>query len=279
VIIPADIADRLRTARGFVFDLDGTLVLGDKKHGGMRALPGALELTRLLRDRGIPFVVLTSGSAKTPGEYAQTLKGVGFPSDHTTVQTPASVAAEYFVRRKLGRVMVLGSAGAWLPLEEAGIEVIRPGVRAAADAVFIGFYRDFTIDHLEAACQAIWQGAKLFTSAYVPVFATAQGKAIGIPLALCSAIQAVTGCRAKILGKPSIEALRTAGRFLGAGLTDLVVVGDDPLLEVAMAHRGGALAIGVTTGLAKSADFAALPPPRRPHLVLDDVGGLLAMMR
>ena len=34
------------TARGFVFDMDGTLVLGDRTNNGLRPLPGALEITR-----------------------------------------------------------------------------------------------------------------------------------------------------------------------------------------------------------------------------------------
>ena len=92
-------------------------------------------------------------------------------------------------------------------------------------------------------------------------------------------LQGITGCRATVLGKPSIETLRTAGRFLGVDPASLAVVGDDPVLEIAMAHRGGALAVGVTTGLAKEGDFAALPSAKRPHLVLENVGGLLEILR
>ena len=36
---------RLADARGFVFDLDGTLVLGDRRGHGLRPLPGAVETT------------------------------------------------------------------------------------------------------------------------------------------------------------------------------------------------------------------------------------------
>ena len=34
---------RLRAVRGFLFDMDGTLVLGDRRNHGLRPLPGALE--------------------------------------------------------------------------------------------------------------------------------------------------------------------------------------------------------------------------------------------
>lgn len=273
------VAERLRGARGYVFDMDGTLVLGDRSHTGLRALPGAIELTGWLRDNGVPFVVVTAGSAHTPAEYAGTLRQLGIPVDADAVQTPATVAADYFVRKKLRRVMVLGWEGARSPLEEAGLEVVQPGSKADADAIFIGYYRDFTVDHVEAACQAIWRGAKLFTSSRAPFFAAAHGRAIGIPRGISQMLQGITGCRAKVLGKPSIETLQTASRFLGVDPAELAVVGDDPVLEIDMAHRGGALAIGVTTGLAQKEDFAALPSAKRPHLVLGNVGGLLGILR
>jgi len=277
--VTAELRDRLRSAKGVVFDMDGTLVLADKGHTSLSPIAGALDITHRLRELGIPFVVVTSGSAQTPSDYTRNLRNVGFPLGDTGVQTPATVAADYFVRRKLRRIMVLGWKGAWGPLKDAGIEVVQPAGKVGVDGVFIGYYRDFSIDHLDAACHAIWRGAKLFTSAYSPFFAAADGRAIGIPRGICRAIQGITGCGVKVLGKPSIETLRTAGRFLGADPAHLVVVGDDPTLETGMAHRGKAMAIGVTSGIATAADFAALAPRSRPHILLDNVGGLCDLFR
>ena len=66
-----DIAlQRLRRAGGFVFDMDGTLVLGDKHNKGLKPLPGALELVHLLKERQVPYVVFTNGTPCTPEVYA-----------------------------------------------------------------------------------------------------------------------------------------------------------------------------------------------------------------
>jgi NagD protein len=59
--------------------------------------------------------------------------------------------------------------------------------------------------------------------------------------------------------------------------SELAVVGDDPELEVPMAHRGGALAVAVGTGVGTTSAFAGLPGARRPHLMLPGVGDLLAL--
>jgi NagD protein len=55
----------------------------------------------------------------------------------------------------------------------------------------------------------------------------------------------------------------------------LVVVGDDPGLEIRMARAGGACAVGVLTGLATADSFARLRPDRNAHLVVAGVGDLL----
>jgi len=55
------------------------------------------------------------------------------------------------------------------------------------------------------------------------------------------------------------------------------VVGDDPGLEVPMAHRGRALAVAVGTGIGTPGAFDHLPPARRPHLTLPGVADLLTL--
>ena len=59
-------------------------------------------------------------------------------------------------------------------------------------------------------------------------------------------------------------------------LSSLAVVGDDPLLEVPMAHRGKALAIAVDTGLAGPDAYDHLPDGKRPHLHVRGVDELLS---
>ena len=60
------LTERVLATRGVIFDMDGTLVLGDAKSGGHKPLPGAIELLRLLRRREIPFRIFTNGTFKTP---------------------------------------------------------------------------------------------------------------------------------------------------------------------------------------------------------------------
>ena len=185
---------------------------------------------------------------------------------------------DYFVRHGYKRVRVLGSEGVWRPLEAAGITVIQGHEDEPVDAVFVGWYREFRMDDIQAACDAVAAGARLFTGSLAPYFASAHGRVLSSSRVICAAITNITGKRATVLGKPAPEALRFACRRLGIEPAHLVVVGDDPSLEVYMARRGGALGIAVRTGTWGQGPIARLPTQHRPHLALENVGELLALM-
>jgi 4-nitrophenyl phosphatase len=278
---------RLRKARGFVFDMDGTLALGDRVNHGLAPLPGAVEMLRWLREREVPYVVFTNGTNRTPAQFAAVLRDAGLEVPDARMMTPASSAVVIFRRRGYQRVMVLGGEGLTEPLRAAGVEVVPP-VEAApdtrpaqepkeVDAVLVGWFREFTMSHLEAACQAVWSGAALCSASETPFFASAGGRALGTSRAISAMIRSITGCRLTVTGKPSLTALRSAAARLGLPTRDLVVVGDDPLLEVPMAHRGHSLAVAVQTGLSGPDAYDHLPAAQRPHLHLSGVDELLSL--
>jgi NagD protein len=267
--------------------MDGTLVLGDRVNHGLRPLPGAAEMLDWVRGRGLPYVVFTNGTNRAPEHFAQVLRDTGLDIPDELMMTPASSAVVMFTRRRYKRVMVLGGPGLADPLRDAGIEVVPPsgggdgagGHAPAVDAVFVGWFPEFTMPALEAACHAVWAGAALYSASQTPFFAAANGRALGTSRAITAMIRSLTGCRLTVTGKPSLDALRAAATRLGVPPAGIAVVGDDPLLEVPMAHRGHALAIAVDTGLGDGSAYDHLPPERRPHLHLRGVDELLEICR
>jgi NagD protein len=271
--------DRLRRVRGVVLDMDGTLVLGDRNNKGLRPLPGADRLFAALTARGQPFRVFTNGTTRTPLQYAQALQAIGFPVPDDGVLTPTSSAVDVFRRRGHRRVMVLGGKGITEPLEAAGIETLPPLRGTTADAVFAGWYRqELTFEALEAACFAVFEGARFYSASQSLFFATAEGRTLGTSRAISAVVRDVTRARVTVVGKPALPSLQAAARHLGVSAADLAVVGDDPELEVPMAHKGGALAVAVHTGIGHAQSFTDLPENVRPHLDLADVGVLANLL-
>jgi 4-nitrophenyl phosphatase len=269
---------RLRDVHGFVFDMDGTLVLGDRHNHGLRPLPGAVEITSWAAGRGLPFVVFTNGTTRTPARLAGSMRKIGFGLPDEAMMTPASSAVRVLGRQGHRRVMVLGGPGLTEPLAEAGFEVVPPMAGTAADAVLAGWFPEFTMPALGAACHAVWGGAELYSCSQTPFFAVDGGRALGTSRAISAMITSLTGCGLGVVGKPSLDALRSAADRLGARPTQLAVVGDDPELEVPMALRGRALAIAVGTGLGGPGAYDSLPASRRPHLQVRGVDELLVIL-
>lgn len=262
------VAHRIRSARGFILDMDGTIALGDASSGGHQALPGAVELLSALRRRGTPFRVFTNGTGKPPAVYAAGLRKAGFELEDHEMMTPSTSAAIWFSRRGIRKVRVLGNHGVAAPLIEAGIEVVGPAEDASGvEAVYTGWFREFTFPDMEAACRSVWDGAILTTASHVPFFAANGGRAIGASFAINTMITSLTGKRAKVLGKPARVALDAARDSMGlprSATRELVVVGDDPALEMRMANSAGALALATTTGLFDAAALAAMPAHSAP---------------
>jgi 4-nitrophenyl phosphatase len=264
---------------GVMFDVDGTLLLSDRSLGGYEILPGAVETLTALKARGIPFVLLTNGSAYPPREQAAKLRKEGLPVDDHQMITPSNVTADHMSRRGIKRVLVLGMRGVGQALLDSGIQTTYTGEPGASevDAVYIGWHPECGMKDIEAACNAIWAGAKLYTASDVPFFATKQGRTMGYSYAILGAIRRVTKARVILTGKPSLHALRFVAQKLDVPVRRVCVVGDDPMVEAIMACRGGATMLGVTTGTTTREEWLRQPETRRPHRVLSDLRELLKL--
>ena len=278
-VLTPDAEARLAAAEGFVFDLDGTLALGDSKGQGLRALPGAQKLIATLKKRGTPYLVFTNGTLRTPNETALKLRNAGFDVPDGQAMTPSTVAAAYFAARKISPVLVLGCEAVWKPLEEAGVEVLLPeNYPGGAKAIYVGWYREFTMSCLERAFFAMEAGATLYTASNVPFFAASGGKALGTSFAICAMLKALTGKSARVLGKPSAPALKVASKMLGVPIPKMAIIGDDPKCEIRLARYGEALAVGVTTGTATREGFESQKGNYRADLVYDSLEDVLALI-
>lgn len=268
---------RLRPVEGLMFDLDGTLVLSDRSLSGYQVLPGAVELLNELKARGIPFVVLTNGTNYPSSVQAAKLRALGLAISDDALLTPSSVAADLMPRRGVKRALVLGTPGVGHALAEVGVRTVFTDDEGAdrVDAVYIGWHPDCGMKDIEVAAKAIWNGAQLYVASDVPFFATAGGKSMGYSYAISAAVRRITRAPMILTGKPSLHALRLVAKRLGIPMSRVGVVGDDPLVEMIMARRGGAVGFGVTTGITKEHGWAKQAPGRRPDRVLHRLGELL----
>ena len=267
----------IRRPKGFMFDLDGTLILSDRALGGYRAIPGAAETLRALDERGVPWIAMTNGSAYPASVQAPRLRAVGLPIRDERLFTPNSVAGLAMVERGYRLVLVLGTQGVVDALAEMRVPCVLPGDSRAreADAVYVAWHPDCTMADIHIACERVLEGAAFLTASDVPFFATTEGRSFGYSCAINGAVARVTGIEPELCGKPSELALRLIAERLGVAEPDVGVVGDDAVAEMQMARAGGAIALAVTSGSTSREQWAAQPPERAPQRVLGSIADLL----
>ncbi|MCB1397086.1 MAG: HAD hydrolase-like protein [Rhodobacter sp.] len=264
------------TIRAAVFDIDGTLAMMDKETGTYTALPGAAQALAACRDRGLPAVAYTNGTFFPPAHYYPLLADAGLVIEPGHILTPAAVAARALAAMGYKRIMVMGAEGTTVPVQDMGIEVIAPTKGAPrVEAVLLGWTKDFNAEQLEAVVQAVWNGAKPFAGSVAPYFAGAGGKRLlGISGAVAAALTNATGVDVTVFGKPQTAGLEIVSAITGVGPEQMVIVGDDPKLEIRMGRKAGAFCVGVTTGIADEAMFNSFPEGERAQVVVPSLVGL-----
>ncbi|MFQ5808840.1 MAG: HAD-IIA family hydrolase [Armatimonadota bacterium] len=103
---------------GYLFDLDGTIYLGE------RLLPGAREVVETLERKGKRFGYLSNKPIETRGNYAAKLTRLGIPTADERVINSSLVMAHYLAKEQPGaRVFAIGEPPLIRDLEEAGLLV------------------------------------------------------------------------------------------------------------------------------------------------------------
>ena len=133
----------------------------------------------------------------------------------------------------------------------------------------LGWTPQFGLPELEALVEAVWKGAMPYTMSDAPYFAGAKGRILGVSGAVSAMISHTTDVKPVVLGKPSTLGMDMIAAFTGNACTEMLVIGDDPTLEIRMARKAGAHAVGVTTGLYDNHAFLRVPSEERAHCVLE----------
>lgn len=252
----------------YIFDLDGTIYLGDI------LLPGARETVAALRARGRRTLFLSNNPTKTRRQYADKLTAMGIPTPPDDIVNSSFVLVRWLLREApRARLFVVGEAPLQQDLAEAGFALTdQPGV---IDIVVASFDRTFAYQKLQMAFDAIRAGARLVATnpdRYCPTPDGGQPDAASI----IAAIEACTGVTCDpIVGKPSPIMVETIMSMLGLPPARCIMIGDRIETDIAMGIAAGMATCLVFTGDATPEKLAA--SGLTPTLTLDRIDGLISV--
>ncbi|MDR1449333.1 MAG: HAD-IIA family hydrolase [Propionibacteriaceae bacterium] len=256
-------------ARAYVFDLDGTVYLGDS------LLPGAGRAIAGLRRAGAEIRYLSNNPTKTPAAYAAKLAGLGLPTPPQDIVNTVVTTVRWLTLHCPQAVLFpIAEAPLVTALREAGFRLSEDP--AEIDVVIASYDRGFDYRKLQIAFDAIWQQRRAFLvqtnpDAYCPF---PGGRGEPDCAAVTAAIEACTGQRCRhSFGKPDPLMLETLE--LAAPRSETVMVGDRLRTDIAMGKAAGMATALVLTGETTAAEVRCLPSDQRPDYVLDRLDRLI----
>jgi NagD protein len=251
---------------GYIFDLDGTVYMGDTP------IPGALETIAALRAAGSRVLFLSNNPTRTRQQYAEKLTRLGVPVAPADVLNSSFVLVQRMLELAPGApLFVVGEPPLEGELREAGFTLSEQ----AGQIVWVvaSFDRTFSYHKLQVAFDAIRAGARLIATngdRYCPVPGGGQPDAA----AVIAAIEACTGTRCEeIAGKPSLLMATTALRQIGLEPQHCLMVGDRLETDIRMGQAAGIDTAFVLTGASTQADLAVFDP--QPTYTLPSIAALV----
>jgi len=250
---------------GYIFDLDGTIYLGE------RLIPGARETVARLRKAGRPVVFLSNKPLEPRGSYAQKLTQLGIETPAEDVINSTQALMVYLrTHHPDAKLFAIGEQALLDELRSEGFTLTEAIDKI--EIVVAAFDRTLDYAKLNIAHQALVRGARFYATngdRTCPI----EGGAIPDCAGVIAFLQATTEREIELIaGKPSRHILDAAVKRLAIPMDRCLMVGDRLGTDMLMGIRAGldtALVLsGVTTReMLDASDI-------RPTMVLESVAEL-----
>jgi phosphoglycolate/pyridoxal phosphate phosphatase family enzyme len=230
--------------RGFIFDLDGTVYLGED------VIPGAPEVIDALRQRGCGVVFVSNKPLQPRQAYAEKLSRLGIPAGAEDVINSSQVLARYLSGEMAGATLfVIGEPPLIQELAAAGFAFSEEPDEI--DVVVASFDRTFDYRKLNTGYQALRLGARFLATNADRTCPVTGGE---IPDA-GAIIGALEGCSARqvelVVGKPSPLIVELALERLRVSPEVCLLVGDRLETDIVMGQLAGMDTALVLTGVTR----------------------------
>jgi len=251
---------------GYIFDLDGTIYLGE------RLIPGARETVAWLRDAGRPVVFLSNKPLEPRGNYAQKLTKLGIETPAEDVINSTQALMVYLrTHHPDAKLFAIGEQALLDELRSEGFHLTED--IGEIDILVAAFDRTLDYHKLNIAHQALVRGARFYATngdRTCPI----EGGAIPDCAGVIAFLEATTEREIELIaGKPSRHILDAAVERLGVPIDRCLMVGDRLGTDMVMGIRAGLDTALVLSGVTTRKMLAA--SDIRPRMVLESVAEMV----
>ncbi|MBR2615432.1 MAG: HAD-IIA family hydrolase [Clostridia bacterium] len=258
--------EALKNIKLFLFDMDGTLYIGD------RLFDFTKELLRVLRKTGRQYLFTTNNSSKSPADYVKKLARLGIEAREEDFYTSSQAMAHYLKEHHPGKVLyVCGTESLKAQLRKEGFEITEDTERV--ECIVMGFDTELTFQKLEDVSRMLCLREIPYLATNPDLVCPTEFGSVPDCGSVCKMIENATGKTPVVIGKPEALMMDLARQKMGMKKDETAVVGDRIYTDIKSGLNAGILSILVMSGETDEAILAASPD--KPDLILRDAREIL----
>ena len=234
-------AEAIRSLKLYLFDMDGTLYLGDRLYDFTK------ELLARIREQGARYMFMTNNSSKSVDAYIQKLARLGIEATKEDFIT-SSQATIYYLRKHHPNdtLYVCGTQSLVCELEAAGFTVTQDLDRV--DCIVMGNDNELTFRKLEDVCRLLLQHDVTYIATNPDYVCPTEFGSVPDCGSVCDMIFNCTGRRPFVIGKPEPLMPLLGMEMAGVSPRETAVVGDRIYTDVKSGINAGTVSILVMSG-------------------------------
>lgn len=262
--------DWLKDRKLFLFDMDGTLYLGDQ------LFDFTVELLETIKATGRRYIFMTNNSSKSVHDYIRKLAKLGISAEYEDFLTSSQATAFYLKKHYPGKTLYVSGT------QSLKDELMREGFSITDDTektevIVTGFDTELTFRKLEDV-------SKMLCTKELPYIATNPDYVCPTEFgsvpdcgSVSDMLYNVSGKRPLFIGKPSALMPRLAMGKCGCTARETVVIGDRIYTDIKSGLNAGALTILVMSG---ETTYEILEASQdKPHIVMKDGSEIIAALK
>lgn len=245
---------KLKQKKLFLFDIDGTLAIGNTLYEGSAAL------LQYIRDIGGRAYFITNNSTQSAFDYVEKFRRCF----HLETTEDAFVTSGYvtleFLKKNYAqaKIFVLGTASFIAELRRNGLHIVETA-QTGINCVVVAYDSELNYSKLAEVCHVLFTNDIPFYATNPDLRCPAEFGFIPDCGAICDMITATTDKSPVYLGKPSKEMVELCISRCGFTAEETLVVGDRLYTDIACGINAGVDTCVVFTGEAKPEDMSTTP--------------------
>lgn len=261
----------LQKKKLFLFDIDGTLALGNQ------LINGADELLDYLVKTKRTILFITNNSTRSRQDYVKYFSQWDIKVSGEAFVTAGVLTADYFAQNFPDKKIFL------MATPEIKAEFVLRGIHTVehyeedVDCVLVCLDKTLTYQKITDACHILQDEKALFYAANMDISCPVDYGVIPDCGSICKMIEYVTGRKPRYLGKPEPDIVKACMNKTGCTAKETLVIGDRIDTDIACANSAGVEGALVLSGATSRKDIENCDNPI-PY-VFNDVKQLLEALQ